>query len=304
MILDYFTSYNKELVLALGFFDSVHKGHRLLINRCKEIADELKVESAVFTFSDNLYKSIGLDYNQIYTFEERCYIINSLNINNVLAANPNQIFIEQTADEFLCRLSSNFKIKSIICGNDFRFGKQAKGDINLLKAFCRDMNLDLVIYDLLYYNNNKVSSSNIRTLIESGRIEEANSLLGEPYFVMGNVIRGKGNGKFLGFPTENIITTNDKLKLNYGVYVTSIKVDNIVYNSLTSVGGRPTFNDDEFTIETFIIDYHNEELYNKNVTIYFHHRIRDLIAFDSKEELSEQIKKDFCYAESYREKKL
>jgi riboflavin kinase/FMN adenylyltransferase len=141
-----------------------------------------------------------------------------------------------------------------------------------------------------------VSSSLIRTLLQKGKIEEANSLLGKPYEIEGRVIKGKDRGKALGFPTANIETKNEIIPL--GVYVSQALIDSRTYPSLTNAGLRPTFGQEDIQIESYIIDF-NKKLYGQEIAVRFMRKIRDEIKFKSPKALSHQIQKDLRQAKAY-----
>jgi riboflavin kinase/FMN adenylyltransferase len=296
MLLDYYKGYTGGIVIALGYFDSVHKGHRVLISKAKELAKKNGAECAVFTFSDNLYKAVGGTEPQIYTFEERQDIIYNLGAEHILAVKPDKEFIMLSPTAFLNGLIERFNVKGIVCGSDFKFGVYAEGDLNYLNKFLTQSSISLIIIDLVKFMQQKISSSDIRRLIINGEIARANELLNSPYMVMGTVIKGRGEGRNLGFPTVNVTLSEDKLRLLEGVYATTILFEGREYDSLTNVGGKPTFGIDNYNLETFIINYSGPELYDKMIKILFYDRIRDIIRFSNKEELALQIKFDLEYS--------
>jgi riboflavin kinase/FMN adenylyltransferase len=213
MLLDYYKGYTGGIVIALGYFDSVHKGHRVLISKAKELAKKNGAECAVFTFSDNLYKAVGGTEPQIYTFEDRQDIIYTLGAEHILAVKPDKEFIMLSPTAFLNGLIERFNVKGIVCGSDFKFGVYAEGDLNYLNKFLTQSSISLIIIDLVKFMQQKISSSDIRRLIINGEIARANELLNSPYMVMGTVIKGRGEGRNLGFPTVNVTLSEDKLRL-------------------------------------------------------------------------------------------
>lgn len=291
MIINFMKGLNKKIVIAMGFFDSVHIGHRFLIENAIEIAKDKGIQSAVFTFRDNLYSLQGSVINQIYTFDERQEIIQSLGIENIIAASGEENFINLSPNAFLDKLTSLYNIDTIICGNDFKFGKRAMGDIDLLKNYAKEKNIKIKVYDFVKYNDNKVSSRDIRELLKNGKIRKANILLGAPFFMSGRVVKGSGRGKVMGYPTANIELLADKVNLLQGVYVTSSLIDGIMYKSITNVGARPTFGSDENKIESYL-EGCNKNLYDKDIKVYFYDRIRDVVKFNNMEELTKQIAND------------
>ena len=302
MIIDFDSGYNKKIVIALGFFDSVHRGHRMLINRSIEIASAKGILSAVFTFAGNPYKAIGLLEHQVYTFRERVDLLYRIGVDHIISAIPSIEFMNLTPLEFLDKLTRKYDIDTIICGDDYCFGKGASGDIKLLTEYCKSKGINIVVSDMLLDNDVKISSSNIKKLIIEGNIIEANALLGSPYMVMGDVIRGRGKGREMGFPTANLQLSAEKIRLSEGVYATSVIIKGVQYEGLTNVGGRPTFDDLDFNIETFVLDYEGSPLYNSEIKLYFIDRIRSITKYQNMEELSLQIKFDLIYSKSIERK--
>lgn len=298
MIIDFKNGYQGKLAIALGLFDSVHNGHRALISRTRTYAESIGIESAVLTFGDNLYKALGSCEEQIYTFNERIELIGELGVDHIIAVEPDINLINMSPTDFMDFLTENFDIDTIFCGRDFKFGLNNAGDINFMSNYCLNKSIKTDISEMVLDDGEKISSSNIRKLIKEGDISKAKSLLGKPYMIIGEVVRGSGKGKSLGFPTANIKLTDDKLKLSEGVYATAAIVDGVKYNSLSNVGGKPTFDDMEFNVETFIIDYSGDELYGKQIKILFYDRIRSVMKHQNMEELILQIKVDLAYSDN------
>ena len=292
-ITDYTCPSSEDEVLCLGFFDCVHQGHLKLINRAKQIAFTKDYNIAIFTFNNNPL-SLFKDENLILTFNERCFVFEELQVNKVYYSSFTKEFANTSREQFLDNLLSNKSIKAIVVGQDYTFGKDRLGDVDYLKAYCQEHNIELYIESLLMYNNEKLSSTYIRSLVSNGEIDELNSLLVSPYLIGGKVASGRGVGTRDLFPTANIEIDNEKIKLAPGVYYTHVFIDGIRYRAATNVGTKPTYGINTYNIESYILFY-TKKLYGKQIYIEIVEKIRDNQLFSSIDELKEQIQKDIDY---------
>lgn len=299
LTLDYKDSYNqKPIAIALGFFDSVHIGHREIISKCRDIAAVKGYASAVMTFRNNPHQNLNKATDLIYTYEERLKVLRLLELDLVINSVFDDAYMRTSADDFLQHLKHNFNIAYIACGKDYRFGHFGKGDVNLLSAFCKANGIELFIAPDVYNDDIKVSTTKIREYLINGDINNANKLLFTRYFIDGTVTHGNKVGKMLLFPTANIDISSQKLKVQDGVYVTCTTVHGKKYLSVTNYGKKPTFNDLSYKIETHILNF-NKDIYGENITIEFINKIRDTKKFTSVEELKMQISMDIKAASKY-----
>ncbi|HEY8423561.1 MAG TPA: bifunctional riboflavin kinase/FAD synthetase [Clostridia bacterium] len=289
---------NNEIAIALGFFDSVHLGHRAVINKAVEYAKVNNIKSAVITYSNNPFLTLGIRQKLIYAFEERLEKFEKLGVDFVIAQEFDYEFMQKDKNFFVDELLSCYDIKYAVCGQDYRFGKNGSGDVDFLKELFNKLKIDFEVLDFVKDNNLKISSSDIRKLIENGEINKANKLLGEPFFITGIVNNGKGYGRALGFPTANIKPQSDKVKPRQGVYITKTFIDQNSYISITHIGGRPTFRESEENIETHILDY-DGDLYNRKIKIEFYDYVRPIFSFENKSKLISQIMRDVQTAKEY-----
>ena len=278
-----------KYIIALGFFDCLHVGHRKLIEKTVELAKENNLIPAVFTFDDDFFNVLLRNEKYIYTLKERKELLNEIGIQEIFVGTPSKRFIDMNALEFLDYLD-NLGVVGVVCGEDFTFGSDKWGANELYEwALCTGKGYYL--QNIVKFRNEKISSQNIRKLLQEGRILEANALLKREFFIMGEVVSGRGEGKKFGYPTANINVSNSKLLPQYGVYKTHTFVEGKRYLSLTNVGNAPTFNADNITLETLILDF-DENIYGKTISVHFDKKIRDICKFSSKIELKEQIEKD------------
>jgi len=174
------------------------------------------------------------------------------------------------------------------------------GDVTKLQEFASHYGFSVQSIPPVTVHGSVVSSSLIRNLLKKGDIDRANRLIGRPYEIEGTVIRGKSRGRRLGYPTANIHVRNDIAPP--GVFISSVEIGSKIFSSITHVGSKPTFNETEVMVETYIIEY-NDSLYEKNLRVHFFKKIRDERKFETPEALSLQIKKDLENTLAYFENK-
>jgi riboflavin kinase/FMN adenylyltransferase len=185
-------------------------------------------------------------------------------------------------------IEREFSPKIFLCGDDFRFGFQAQGTPEILKASTQ---VCVEVVKLLKINEEKISSSAIKSLLKNGDIEQANLFLGEDFFLKGEVVKDRQVGRTLGFPTANIIYPKDKFPIKQGVYQTWSEIDGKLYHGVTNFGSRPTFHNDDVVAETHFIGF-DGDLYGKTLTVHFTRHLRDVQKFDNIAQLKIQLAKD------------
>lgn len=288
-------------VIALGFFDSIHCGHRFLLNEGRKLSQKYGTDLGVITFDDNFLSNLPngkKNCKEVFLLDERLSILREMGINNVEIIDTDNGFLSKTAEQFAEYVSS-FMPKAIVCGADYTFGKFASGNASFLKAFFAKRYVEVKIVDLLIESGKKTSTSDIKNLLSGGNIIEANRLMGHNYFLDGIVSEGRHVGNELGIPTANIICTDKKLLPLCGVYSTLVTVDGCKYKALTNVGTHPTFDDYHFNTETFILGF-NGDVYGKILRVEFLDRIRGIFKFCNSDELIAQIRKDINFVNGER----
>ncbi|MDD7457398.1 MAG: riboflavin biosynthesis protein RibF [Clostridia bacterium] len=289
--LDYKKQHNINITLALGFFDSVHIGHKKLIGKMLKLSEELGTESAIFTFINSPFELLRKDVKEILTFDERCVLFEKLQIDNVIYAKMDETFMSQDKDVFLHTLIENYNVKGIVCGEDYTYGKKAVGNVETLREFCNQRGIKLIVDDLLKIEGEKVSSTSIREYISAGDVDKINFLMGDRYFIEGEVIHCAGRGRHLGFPTANIVISDNKMALKSAVYQTIVTVSGKRYKAITNVGERPTFNENAYIIESYLEDF-DKDIYGEKIRVEFVKKLREIEFFDSKDKLIERLEKD------------
>lgn len=251
----------------IGNFDGVHKGHRELITKAKQNS----YKTLVITF-ESLKKQ-----NYITSTNQKIKYLEELSIDYLIIF-PFKTIEKVFYNEFIDILKK-LKVKFITCGKDFRFGFKREGDIiDLKKKFKLTVLEDILSEDI------RISTTQIKTLLSDGKIEEANQLLEKPYTITGLVISGNQIGRKLGFPTANI-EYNEYLLPKNGVYLTIVKYNDEKYLSMTNIGYNPTLNEQENRrLEVHIIDF-DKEIYGEELEISFIKYLREEKKFSSKDEL-------------------
>lgn len=293
--IEYAQKNEQPIVLALGFFDCLHIGHIKLIDECKLLAFKKSCSSAVFTFSNSPFEVLGKNCGQILTFEERLYKLDVLHVDICVKTQFDKSFSQLSPIEFLNNFIKFMSIKGIVVGNDYTFGKHGEGNVELLKKWCDDNSIEISVVDFAVDNGEKIASSKIRELLSNGDLAKANEYLVQPYFIIGQVVRGCQRGRKIGFATANLTYPSDKMQIKSGVYYTRVLIDGVWLKSVTNVGEHPTFDDNNFNIESHVLYYEND-LYGKKIIIKFLEKIRDIQKFSSKEDLVNQITKDVEFA--------
>ena len=283
-----------KFVLALGYFDCIHIGHQKILQSALEYALKKGITCKVATFDDGFLSAIKKDAREVFMLEEKKDILFSIGVGDVLVFPTESEFLNKTKYEF-CDYLNVIGPECIFVGSDYRFGKNAEGNVEFLKNNC---NCDVVVTDIVFHNGKKVSSSDIREMIESGNIEEANKLLSYPYFIDGIVTEGRKDGRKMQLPTINIFAGKEKSLPKFGVYITETIIDNDRFISVTNVGPHPTFSDQNINIESHLIDF-NGDIYGKKVKIIFKKFLRDIKKYSSMEELKKQIQRDVELAKEY-----
>lgn len=273
----------KNSSVSLGKFDGIHVGHRFLL---QEVAHQRHLVPTAFTFESR--KGIS----KIYTQKEKDYVLQALGIRREIIFPFNDKIKKMSPEDFVRHiLVEKMDVKHICVGTDFRFGKNREGDIHLLKKLQKEYGYTLTAVPKLTDENGIISSTRIRSLMDSGKISEVNRLLGAPYFIMGRVGHGNELGRKMNMPTANLRVEKDKKLLPFGVYATKVRIQGKEYKSVTNIGKKPTVGEYAAGVETYIMDF-RENIYGENIQVFFYEFIRPEKKFNSMEELQRQLEKD------------
>ena len=277
-------------VLALGFFDGVHLAHRDLLLKGKEAATRLGLSFGIFTFKSD--GSIKANAKRLYDDKEKAEIFETLGADFTVFADFGAI-VGCSPSDFVKRiLVDELSCKICVAGFNFRFGKGASAGASELSKLMQECGGEAMICEEITTDDGQtLSATAIRELIESGKTEEANMLLGSPYYIKGRVLHGRADGRKLGFPTANIEIGEGKIVPRLGVYRTAVALDGRIYSAVTNIGKCPTFMGESTRLEAHIIGF-NGDLYDKEIKVYILGFLRDEKKFGSIDELKAQINID------------
>ncbi|MEF9951222.1 MAG: bifunctional riboflavin kinase/FAD synthetase [Clostridium sp.] len=292
-------SSSEPICVALGTFDGVHRGHQAIIREAVDIAKQMGIKSAVLTFNQHprsiLFETGGPKI--ITDNSSKATIIETLGVDYLFFVNFDKTLKDMEDKEFLKSLVTNLKAKVIVCGYNYTFGKEGRGNTLLLHQSKDVHGYELNVVERVSFSTQKISSTIIREKISTGNIKEANRLLGYNLFQSGVIVAGKGLAHTIGFPTANVII-DDKLSFKNGVYITLSHIDNSIYPSITNIGYTPTVESKFRVMETNIFDF-NKDIYGKEIKVEFLEFLRDETKFDSVGELIQKISHDIETAKEY-----
>lgn len=290
---------NGRVVIALGYFDSVHLGHQMVIKTAKEQAKKFGAKTVVFTFKGNLRATLsGGQGNVVYNANERENFIKDLGVDQVFFAPTSRKFLSMGKLAFLNYLNKVYDICCYVSGEDYRFGKMGKGDVQYIERYAKRRGQTVKTVDTLNFEYGKISTTVIKELLVNGKIEKANQLLGRSYSVTGTVFADRKVGSALGFPTINLKQEKEKQALKFGVYAGSVAFNGVKRKALINYGARPTFDLEEPLIEAHILNF-SGDLYGVKVTVEFERFMREVIKFENKEQLVKQLTKDLEMVKNY-----
>jgi len=284
-------------LLTIGTFDGVHLGHQKILNRLKELKQQLGLKTVVFTFEPHPRKVLypeQSDLKLLTDVNEKLELLEKYGVDLTVVYPFNKSFSELDSESYVRDVLKKYlNVKYLVIGYDHRFGQKRSGDINTLKLFSNELNFEVEEISPLDVDDIAVSSSKIRRAIESGLVEHAIDLLGHAYFIKAQVVKGKQLGRTIGYPTANLkLDSLEKLIPKKGVYFVKIEVRNQSYFGMMNVGTNPTTDfDNEIKLEVHIFDF-NQEIYNQTIRVSFLNRIRDEEKFDSLTELKNAISQD------------
>jgi riboflavin kinase / FMN adenylyltransferase len=283
--------------VALGAFDGIHLGHRAILGTAVALARQGKIRALACTFDRHPMEVLQPDRAPmpITTLEERLELIAGTGIDTtvVIPFTPAVASIEAKA--FVQDvLIGTLEAREIVVGFNHRFGRGARGDARLLESLAAPLGFRAHIVPALMVDGVAVSSSEIRAALQRADLPNAERLLGRPYSIRGEVVRGAGRGRTLGFPTANV-KTERPLGLPVGVYVCRLLVGARQHLAVVNVGYRPTFGETDLSVEAHVLDFAGD-LYGQTVTLTFLRRLREERKFPSIDALKEQIALDVAAA--------
>ncbi len=279
--------------ITIGNFDGVHRGHRELLSRLRKTADLLSGPAVVITFDPPPAQLLRPDSvpPSLTWMARRAEILFELGVDVVCVCETTSKLLELTAEEFFQQiLIDSLQVSAIVEGPNFRFGKDRRGDIDLLTQLCEKNHVELTIASGQSEDGEWISSSRIRTLIAQGAIEVANRLLVKPYRLTGIVGKGAARGHTIGFPTANLEQVPVMIPL-HGVYAGKSFVKGRAYPAAINIGPNPTFGEAASKVEVHLLDF-NSDLYGQRIEVELLGRLRSIANFSGANELVEQLKID------------
>lgn len=288
-----------KIIYALGFFDGVHIGHAVLLHRCCELAREYGCQAGAVTFDTHPAALVHMQTPGLINtpYDRERLLRERFCMDTVVTLPFDQQMRTMRWKDFLAMLIREYAAAGFVCGEDFRFGYKGQGNARLLADFCREQELPCAEIPEQIMDGVRVSSTYIRSQIESGDMATAVKFLGHPHILRGTVVHGHALGRKLGIPTANLYLPEGLAVPKFGVYVCRALVEGNAYPAVTNIGTRPTVERRGITVEPWILDYQGD-LYGREITLEFYRFLRQERKFPSLEALQEQIR---CDAHQTRE---
>jgi len=284
-------------VVGLGNFDGVHRGHRRLLDEVRRQAEERTGTAVAMIFDPHPPKVLRPDKappllmtldQKLEAFEQAgMAAVAVVRFTTELSRWEPETFVETVLIDWL-------RASEVWVGANFLFGRDRSGTFTLLRALGQDRGFKVDKIEPVFYKDFVVSSTRIRHLVGEGRVDEAGALLGHHYAIDGEVVRGDGRGRELGFPTANLASGNELLPA-YGIYASIATLDGLSHPAVTSVGVRPTIGDGRLTVETHLLDGAHD-LYGARMRLSFVRWLREEVKFDGLGPLRDQIARDAAHA--------
>ncbi|KGP64172.1 FMN adenylyltransferase [Legionella norrlandica] len=297
---NHFALFDKGAVATIGNFDGVHIGHQHLIKALRVKADKLQLPLVVILFEpqprEYFHKNNAPP--RLSSLREKIDILRQCQVDYVYCIKFDENLAQSTASFFARHyLLEGLKIRYLLVGQDFRFGKDRKGDVELLKTLGANYSCEVDVYPDFFIGNEKVSSTKIREALQRGELPQAAKFLGRPYSMCGRVIKGDGRGRQWGIPTANLGMHRLSVPLQ-GVYVVQVHIHSKMVTGVANIGTRPTVEGTQNILEVHLFDF-NESIYGELLQVIFLHKLRDEVKFTSVDALITQINRDITEAKAF-----
>lgn len=292
---------NSEVVLTIGNFDGVHRGHQNMFEHIRRECPALPIVVLTFDPHPTTLFVPEKPKPQIYTLHTRVAMLLHY-CDRVLVQKFDRNFAELSPAEFLQICFESLNVSAVAIGRDFRFGKNRDGDLKFLSAFCETRGIKIIVAPTASSEGKKISSSLIRESLQNGKVEHVEKLLGRPYFLEGVVSHGDKVARTLGWPTANLSWHNE-LTPGAGIYAGAVELLSVDEGNLLpaviSCGYRPMLGDNlKLQIEAHIFNF-SKDIYGTDCRFYFYKFLRSEKKFVDNEQLKLQIKGDIADAEAY-----
>ena len=287
-----------KYIFALGFFDGVHLGHQALLKECCRLAESQDAVPAAITFDAHPQSLFLPDPPVLLSTEaDRRRLLHQYGIRVVHTLPVTRETMSIPWVQFVERLLE-LGASGFVCGDDFRFGHRGEGDSAKLRKFCEERGLPCVVVSEQTLNGKRISSTLIRSRIDSGDMESATRYLGHPHVLTGTVVHGQQIGRKLGFPTANLLIPPSVAVPKFGVYACRAVVDGKSYPAVTNVGTRPTVAGTGVTVEPWILDFEGD-LYDRQIRVEFYYFLRPEMKFPDLEALKAEILRNADQTRAY-----
>ncbi|MFC1966045.1 bifunctional riboflavin kinase/FAD synthetase [Chloroflexota bacterium] len=283
----------KDMLLTIGVFDGVHLGHKYLISQIMEQAKQQNLLSGVVTFRQHPLEVLSPQTRLLYltSVTEKINLLKNEGVDAVIPLSFTRELAELSARQFASLLKKYLRMSGMVIGPDFALARNREGNVDTLNTLGQDMGFSITVIAPAMVNSEMISSTAIRDALADGDMKKASRLMGRHFSLQEKVATGAGRGSGLGFPTANLDIDSKQALPTDGVYATWAYIEDKAYPSMTNIGLRPTFASNERTVETYILNYH-DNLYGREIKIDFVERLRGEKQFDTVEELKKQIDED------------
>jgi len=284
-------------VVALGNFDGVHLGHRVVLKAAQDMAAERGAPAMAVTFEPHprSFFSPNTPQFRLTDARARLRLLAGMGLSGAAVMTFDAVRAGTSAEDFVARdLVGRLGVTGVVAGYDFHFGKGRRGSPDLLRAMGEQLGFTVFIQPHVDLDGRAVSSTAIRNALGQGDLEEANELLGYPWFVSGTVIHGEKRGRDLGYPTANL-QLDPACGLRHGIYAVRVGLDGVRLDGVASFGRRPTFDNGAPLLEIHLFDYAGD-LYGKPLDVAFIAFLREELKFDDIGALVRQMDDDTARA--------
>ncbi len=289
----------RESIVTVGVFDGLHIGHQVVIQQVLTQSEKFNLASLVLTFDPPPLAFLAPERcpPALTTLSKKIEILDQLGVDGVVFARFDAYLQQMSPDAFVQQvLLQRLHAKQVIIGYDWQFGKGRSGNAEALRQLGDQYQFSVMIVGPVQLHGMPVHSTRVREAIAGGNLNLVSDLLGRRYSIMGEIVQGDGRGRQIGFPTANIDAGNQMLPPS-GVYAIQVKLEGRMLNGVMNMGTRPTFDGEEFQIETHLFDF-EQMVYGKKMEIFFIEKIRDERRFPNPEILVNQIKQDVATAKA------
>lgn len=282
-------------VAAVGFFDGIHQGHQEVIETAQQKANELGLKSAVMTFDPHpsvVLKKDKQHAHYITPLHEKQQILEDMGVDYLFVITFDTSLATLSPQQFVDDYFVGLEVKHVVAGFDFSYGHKGQGSMETLPEYAKGRLTQTIVHKV-EEGKEKVSSTRIRSLLDHGRVDEVNRLLGRHFSVTGGVVQGDQRGRTIGYPTANIDVRSAYYIPRVGVYAVTVRHGKMTSYGMANLGVKPTFIEhaEKPKLEVHLLDV-EQDLYGQTLTVHFHKMIRDEVKFNGVDELIAQLQKD------------